>query len=110
EFPEKQRVLALVRKDIEAVRDAMGVDSMASANVTTPPTVQASLKEALLPASLKIVWTQKFELTLPQSWPVLPESSRDPLPALLDPLRNQRRTNNVPPPKPAALEDRWREF
>ncbi|MFT5407098.1 MAG: outer membrane protein assembly factor BamB [Verrucomicrobiales bacterium] len=110
EFPEKRRVLALVRKDIEAVRDAMGVDSMASANVTTPLTVQASLKESLLPASLQIVWTQKFELTLPQSWPVLPESTRDPLPALLDPLRNQRRTNNVPPPKPAALKDRWREF
>ena len=115
EYPGQARILALVRKDIEEVRAAQG-DGLADNQVLqTPMQVQPSLA-GTLPASLPIAWRQSFDLTLPATWPVLPESPRDPLPVI-----NQRTTrvrgqfgnnrNNPPsPPTPRNLTDRWREF
>ena len=110
EFPERGRILTLVRRDIEAFGPGQGSASLVDANVTTPPGVQRSLPAAL-PASLKVAWTQHFDLTLPQHWPVLPESPRDPLPKLVDPNQNVRR-DQVPRPKfkPVRLTHRWRAF
>lgn len=109
ELPERGRVLELVRKDIEQVRQDWHGGTPATAVLSTPATVQPSLT-GRLPKTLRTVWTQPFELILPPDWPVLPESTRSALPEVTDPYQNARNRAQQPPSRPPALETRWREM
>ena len=116
-FPAHRRILTLVRADIVEVRSNQGGTELSSATLQTPMQVQANLP-APLPATLKVAWRQRFDLTLPQEWAVLPESPRSPLPSIVNKFQAQfqaRNRNRVgqaqqKPSKPARMEDRWRTF
>ncbi len=109
EHPDLRRVLRLVRADIEEVKATQGsaASSMAD-SLTTPLNVQSSMGVGPLPEKLSILWQQPFDLLLPEDWPVLPESPRDPLPKV-PPRRNVRGPNQQPPAPPNPLQ-RWRQF
>lgn len=116
-FPAYRRILTLVKADIEEVRRNQGGSDGGSATLQTPMQVQASLP-ALLPATLKVAWRQRFDLTLPQEWVVLPESPRSPLPNIVNQFQAQLQARNrtrvgqtqSKPTKSVRMEDRWRDF